>query len=228
MKLHPLFAAGAVLLALAACRPGTAEYTESEAPKNIGLDNASATVDVHFAPGSARLLPADAALLRRLAASGRITGSDRVGVAAGGNPALAHARYEAIAAELLHFNIAASERPQMPGPPNRAVVIAERYLVTLPPCPNWSKDATIRFSNTNASNFGCADATNLALIVAHPADLAEGRPLGLAEAQPAAAAVNRYLNDKVQLPTAAALGPIAATSTAAPGGNAAAAAGSPQ
>jgi pilus assembly protein CpaD len=227
MKMHPLFAAGTLVLALAACRPGAAEYTESESPKNITVDNASASIDLRFVPRSSRLVAADAARLRGLAATGSIAPSDRVAVAAAGSPALAHARFETVAAELLHYNIVASERSLAPGRPNRAIVEAERYLVTLPPCPNWSKEATTRFTNTNASNFGCADATDLALIVANPADLASGRPFGPVEGEPEAAAVNRYLNDKVQLPAAANVGPIVAPSAQAPGPSAGAA-GSPQ
>ena len=52
------------------------------------------------------------------------------------------------------------------------------------------------------------------------ADLAEGRPVGLHDAIPAAAAVQRYQKDEVKLPTAATLGPIAATSTAPTGSGA--------
>src|SRR5579862_8492748 len=148
MKLHPLLAAGALLLALAACRPGAAEYTDSEAPKNVTVNNASASVDLRFAPGSSRLLPRDAARLRTLAATGAIARSDRVTVAAAGSPALAQARFATIAAELLRYNIPASQRPLGPDRPNQAIVEAERYLVTLPPCPNWSKTPTIRFTNT--------------------------------------------------------------------------------
>jgi hypothetical protein len=55
-------------------------------------------------------------------------------------------------------------------------------------------------------------------MIANPADMASGRPLGLAAGQPAAAAVNRYNTDKVVLPTANSSLPIAAPTTAPPGG----------
>ncbi len=147
-------------------------------------------------------------------------------VAASGSPALAAARFESIAAELLHYHIIASQGSLSAAPPNRAIIETGRYLVTLPPCPNWSKQAHVGFTNTLPSNFGCATAVDLGLSVWNPADLAEGRPVGMAEAAPAAAAVNRYLNDKVLLPTAAALGPIAATNTGPPAGAGAGASGS--
>lgn len=215
MKLHPLIAA-VLVLSLAACLP--AEYTESEAPKNLTLDNASAHLSVAFAPGSSHLRAADAARLRAMVANGGIAPSDRVTVAVAGSPALAAARFETVAAELLRHRVVASQRSLAAVPPNQAVIQTERYLVTLPPCPNWSKFPSVRYTNTHSSNFGCATAVNLGLSVATPADLVEGRPLGLADGRPAAAAVNRYLSDSVQLPAATTVGPIAGAATQAPGG----------
>jgi pilus assembly protein CpaD len=220
MKLQPCLVGVALLLALAACRPGAAEYTESEAPKTLALDNATASIAVRFLPGSSRLLARDAARLRALAGSGGIAPSDRVTVAAAGRPALAAARFNTIATELLHYRIVASEGPLAGVPANRAIIETERYLVGLPPCPNWSKLSPLGFANAHASNFGCATATNLGLMVASPADLAEGRPLGFADAIPAAAAVQRYQGDKVLVPSATSLGPIAASSTGATGSGA--------
>src|SRR5438874_11535471 len=106
MKMHAYPMTVAIMLALAACNPGAAEYTESEAPKLLRLDDASVAVDVRFAPGSARLLPGDARRLRAMAASGAIAPSDRVAVAVGGYPDLAVARFDTVAAELLHYGIA--------------------------------------------------------------------------------------------------------------------------
>lgn len=211
MKLHPFFAGLAVMLALAACRPGAADYTEAEAPKALKLDNANATYAVRFAPGSSRLLRADAARLRALAAGGSIVASDRVTVSAAGSPGLAQARFNAIAAELLPFRIVASSRPLAGVPANRAIIETGRYVVTLPPCPNWSKQSSLDFTNSLPSNFGCATSVDLGLSVWNPADLAEGRPVGTTDAIPAAAAVQRYEADKVELPAAAAIGPISAT-----------------
>lgn len=226
MKLRPYFAPVVLLLALAACRPGPAEFSESEAPKRLGLDNASAHFDLRFAPGSSRLLASDAARLRALAASGGIVPSDRVAVSASGPPALATARFRTIAAELMRYRIVASERNGAGLPVNRAVIESGRYLVRLPPCPNWSGPTAVDFTNSDMSNFGCATSVNLGQMVAYPADLVEGRPIRAVEAQPAAAAVNRYLNDKVQLPAPTAVGPIAAAAGGAPAAAAGAASGS--
>jgi pilus assembly protein CpaD len=215
MKVHSTLVAAGLLLALAACGPVAAEYTESEAPKQLTLDNATVRVGVRFAPGSSRLAAGDAARLRRLAAGGSISPSDRVRVSAAGGPALAAARVNAIAAELLHYGILATSGSLGAAPANRAIIETGRYLATLPPCPDWSKPASVAFTNTVGSNFGCATAVNFARMVASPADLAEGRPVGPVDAIPAAAAVQRYLADKVRLPSAANIGPISAPSSGA-------------
>jgi len=218
MKLHPILAGLAIALPLAACQPGAAEYTESEAPKSLTLDNANATLAVRFLPGSSRLAPADAARLRAMAASGAIAPADNVTVAASGGPALAAARDGAVAAVLLPYRIVATPRTLARVPANRAVIETGRYLVTLPPCPNWSKESRLDYGNSFPSNFGCATAVDLGMSVWSPADLAEGRPVGPTDAIPAAASVQRYEADKVVLPTAASVGPIASTGAPTIGG----------
>ncbi len=218
MKLHlQAIAAALLVLGMTAC---ASQYTESEAPKSLTLDEAGTRIDVRFAPGSSHLLAGDAARLRGLAARGSIAPSDPVAVSAAGSPALAAARFEAIAEVLLPYRIVPSQRPLGGVPANRAIIETGRYLVSLPPCPNWSKNPQLDFTNAHASNWGCATASNLGLMVASPADLAEGRPVGLADAIPAAAAVQRYQADKVQLPSAAGLTNIPAASIAPTGAGA--------
>jgi hypothetical protein len=51
------------------------------------------------------------------------------------------------------------------------------------------------------------------MMVANPTDLASGLPVGATAGQPAAAAVNRYLNDKVELLTANTALPVAVQSS---------------
>ncbi len=220
IRVHPSLAGLLLCVVLAACRPGAAEYSESEAPNRLTLDNASRVMEVRFARGSSHLVAADAAKLRAAIAQGALTSTDRVTVAAGGTPALANARFSAVASELLHYGITASQAPLAGVAADRAVIQSGRYMVNLPPCPNWSKQSSLDFTNTLSSNFGCATMSNLGMMVAYPADLAEGRPVGYADAIPAAAAVQRYQAERVVLPTAATLSPIAGTNTAPAGGGA--------
>lgn len=201
-----LMALGLAML-VGACAPVTS-YTDAEAPKRLKLDTSTTQLDLHFVPGAAQLAAVDAARLQRAAATGEIGPSDRVVVATAGPPRLAEAREAAVSSLLLHYGIV-----PVPGaqdvPPNRAVVLVERTLVTLPPCPNWSKRPYSDFDNQPSSNFGCETETNLGMMVANPSDLAGGLALGPTAGQPAAAAVNRYLNDKVELPNANTALPVA-------------------
>lgn len=193
---------------LGACAPVTS-YTEAEAPKNLKLDSTTTQLDVRFVPGSAALSAVDAARLSRLVASGGIAPSDRVIIAAAGGPELAHQRVASIASILLHYGVVgfASQLPDVPA--NHAVLEVGRTLVTLPACPNWSKPSASDFENQPSSNFGCANETNLGMMVANPSDLASGLPTGPAAGHPSAAAVNRYLNDKVVLPSSNSALPVA-------------------
>jgi pilus assembly protein CpaD len=205
----------ALTILVGACAPVTT-YTDAEAPKRLKLDSATTQVNLHFAPGSAALSAGEAARLRQLAATGRIDPSDRVSVAVNGSTQLAQARAGAVAATLLNYGIV-PVTDYGDAPPNGAVVAITRTLVTLPPCPNWSKPSYSDFGNQPSSNFGCANETNLGMMVAHPTDLASGLPVSGAPGQPAAAAVNRYMNDKVQLPTSNTALPIATQSSGGQG-----------
>jgi len=215
MNANLSFSALALALFVGACAPVTT-YTSAEAPKHLRLDTATSQLDLRFARGSAYLPSTDAAVLRQLAASGRVSAGDRVTVAAAGPPYLAEQRVAAVSSVLLHYGIVVAAEPLGDTPPDRAIVVIHRTLVTLPPCPNWSKPSASDFANQPSSNFGCATQTNLGMMVANPSDLASGLPAGTAAGQPAAAAVNRYLNDKVRLPTSNTALPVATATSANP------------
>ena len=176
MKPNSCLCAGALLLSLAACVPLAADYTDSEWPKTIRVDNASSRIAVHFVPGTDRLVPADLARLRWLAAAGYIGQRDRITVAIGGPSGVGDARFGTIAETLEAYRIVPLRTTVAAIRPDEAVLDTGRYLVTLPPCPNWSKPPALHFTNSDASNLGCADAVNLAGMIWHPADLVAGVP----------------------------------------------------
>jgi pilus assembly protein CpaD len=186
-------------LGLAAC---AAEYSKSEAPNTLGVDGAESRRELAFASGSAHLTPSELRKIDGWVLSGTIRPADRVAVAAAGPPGLAAQRAAAISGELLRYGIVTQTLALDAVPANRAVVSVGRYAVTLPTCPNWSESLSYDFTNAFTSNYGCANATNLGLMVASPADLASGRPFSGADAQPATAAVQRYLTDRVKPPPA--------------------------
>jgi pilus assembly protein CpaD len=213
IRLYPI--AVPLLLGLAAC---VTEYSKSEAPAALQVDGARSRVEIAFAGGSDRLSPGEARRLDGLVLAGNIRAADRVAIAAAGPPKLAERRAAAISSELLRYGIVASTLTLDTVPANRAIVAVGRYTVTLPACPNWSQSLSYEFTNAFTSNYGCANATNLGLMVASPADLVSGRTLAPADGQPAVAAVQRYMTDRVKPPPAPTSSPFAASSGGGGGG----------
>jgi pilus assembly protein CpaD len=217
IRLYPITVP--LLLGLAAC---VTEYSKSEAPTALQVDGAQSRVEIAFAGGSDRLAPSEAGRLDRLVLAGNIRPADRVAIAAAGAPGLAARRAAAISSELLRYGIVASAQSLETPPPNRAIVAVGRYTVTLPACPNWSESLAVEFTNDFSSYYGCANTTNLGLMVASPADLVSGRTLAPADAQPAVAAVERYMNDRIKPPPTPTASPFAATTSSDTGGGGAA------
>jgi len=71
-------------------------------------------------------------------------------------------------------------------------VIVERYVAIAPNCPDWSRKPSPNYQNYNQRNFGCADAANLAAMVADPKDLAMGATMGAQIGDPATKPVADY------------------------------------
>jgi pilus assembly protein CpaD len=195
IRLYPIVLP--LMLGLAAC---VAEYSKSEAPDTLRVDGANSRRELAFGTGSASLAPGELRKLDGWVLGGNIRPADRVEVAAGGPPGLAEQRAGAISRELLRYGIVTQTLAIDGVPANHAIVSVGRYAVTLPTCPNWSQSQSYDFTNAFTSNYGCATATNLGLMVASPADLVSGRPLTGTAAQPAAGAVQRYLTDRVKPP----------------------------
>jgi pilus assembly protein CpaD len=213
IRLYPI--AVPLLLGLAAC---VTEYSKSEAPVALQVDGAESRIEVAFAGGSDRLAAGEAGRLDRLVLAGDIRPADRVVIAAAGPPGLAERRAAAISHELLRYGIVAGTLTLDTVPANRAIVSVGRYAVTLPACPNWSQSLAADFTNAFTSNYGCANATNLGLMVASPADLVSGRTLAAADGQPAVNAVQRYMTDRVKPPPPPTSSPFAASSGGGGGG----------
>jgi pilus assembly protein CpaD len=204
IRLYPV----GLLLGLAAC---VTEYSKSEAPAQLRVDGAESRVELAFAGGSDRLTAGEAGRLDHLVLAGNIRPADRVVIVASGPLGLAERRAAAISSELLRYGIVAQTRALDTAPTNRAIVSVGRYAVTLPTCPNWSESLAYEFTNALSSYYGCANATNLGLMVASPGDLVSGRTLAPADGMLAASAVQRYLNDKVKPPPTPTASPFAAS-----------------
>ena len=62
-----------------------------------------------------------------------------------------------------------------PVTPGTLRVVVSRRRASVPGCPDWSRDASLEIGSNTSSNFGCAVNSNLAAMMANPADLVRGR-----------------------------------------------------
>ena len=65
---------------------------------------------------------------------------------------------------------------QAPVTPGTIRVVVSRMRARVPGCPDWSLDSGNDYNANTSSNFGCANNTNLAAMIANPADLVRGAP----------------------------------------------------
>lgn len=71
-------------------------------------------------------------------------------------------------------------------------VVVSRSSAAVPNCPNWSRPAQPDFASSGMSNYGCATNSNLAAMVADPADLLHGRDVGDNDPQTITRAIQTY------------------------------------
>jgi pilus assembly protein CpaD len=86
------------------------------------------------------------------------------------------------------------------GPDGAVTVVARRYTVTAPDCPDWSAPVAGNSQNRPTSNFGCATALNLKAMIADPADLAGGRDPGPDDGIASVRSVQLWREGKVSAP----------------------------
>jgi len=77
-------------------------------------------------------------------------------------------------------------------------LIVGRHIVTPPACPNWTSMPAADWTNRPPSQFGCATAANLGLMVADPGDLVQGRAAPLWDGEAATLGVQRYRAGKTR------------------------------
>ncbi len=194
-----LAAVAAILGALASCAPETAYYTPAESPKTVKLDWVHFDHLVAFPRGGATLAPGAQARLDAFLAHAAPGYGDEVLVGPGPVPAAmapeAAARTEMVADALRARGIAA----HIAAPDVRPVawdgavrVVVGRYLLRTPDCPDWTKPGGTDPLNRPHSNWGCATATDLDLMVANPTDLVHGRTMTADDADQAARAYRVY------------------------------------
>ena len=213
-------------LGLGACAPNLGPqknlgWIQASSPKQLEVDRAEYRHSVYFPTDRAAIPASERARLLSFLETVRPAGRDSIRLEGHAderaselyNLELAASRNERVEAlleevglgDLYITTVAYGEAvPAVPstGPAawrlNRRVeLVLERHLVTLPACPDWSRETSTDFSNQPYSNFGCATQTNLGLMVAEPKDLVRGRALGPADGVQQAEGIVRYRTGKV-------------------------------
>jgi pilus assembly protein CpaD len=209
-----------LLLALDACVPSDAtQYSAAETPKAIRVDYARRTLDLGFAAGRTTMSEAEAVKLQGFLAAGGLDDSDRVTLGAAPEDKLAQARLRELALLLRGYGVVVKTdaAPSVKPRPGHVTLELARYVVTPPACPQWGRVPQGDYTTTTGSNFGCADAVNLALQVADPGDLLAGRGHGAFDGAPASLAIQRYRTDKLAPLADTGVSPISGSTAGSPG-----------
>jgi pilus assembly protein CpaD len=196
------------LAALAACTPRTEMWSPAESPKRNKVTWTEFHHAVAFDTGSAELRADQRTVLDRFI--NRLGDGEGVRItvasADSGNSGLALRREATIVAHLRDHGL----QPRLAVAPGTMMgqsvqVTIGRNVVTPPACGDWSKPANDDPANQVSSNFGCATATNLGLMVADPGSLVRGRATGPADGEAMAKSVQDYRENKTPwLPSTAA------------------------
>jgi len=181
--------------ALQACDP-PGEWTPAEAPRQLRVDFQRLTHTASFGPSATQLADREQESLSAFLQAAQVTTDDPIYLEARAGDRLGATRIAELARDLTRQGYAVSSLPAAPDAvaANTLRVVVERYVVTPPDCPNWTKSPSGDHDNFPTSNFGCSNVTNLGLMVADPRDLVISRHLGPANAAQAGLAIQRYRN----------------------------------
>ncbi len=186
----------ASLAALSACAmPGAQQWKpeSANAQKVNKVEFSRLSHTVRFTSGSPTLTSAETSRLMGFLDDSDIVYGDHLYLGAPGDDALTQKREAALRRILAKRGVLMTVAPAAAhAGGDEMTVQLERYVVTPPSCPNWSKPTGGDPDNTTFSNFGCATETNLGMMVAQPRDLVVGRQPGPPDADPALQAIQNY------------------------------------
>lgn len=193
----------AAALGLSACGDSAPEFSPLDSPKTNRVSVTKQEHVVRFAHGRSDLDPAEQARLAEFLSRQSSQASSGATISVGpstGPSGVVGGRERSIRAALArrgYRQIDAVHTGSDTGGANQVTVAVNRYVVTTPRCPDYSKPTETNYTNTTHSNFGCANAHNLGVMVADPADLARGRSEGAQDGTQSVLGVQRYRVGKV-------------------------------
>jgi len=150
---------------------------------------------VRFAPGGGEIGGVESEALDLFLNRNAVTGGGRVWLAAATPGALADRRLVAVRDRLWALGIAAgTSQPPAGGGlgADEILVTAQTTVVLAPDCPGYNQPTSFDFERRPELVMGCANAANLGLMIANPADLVQGQALAPADALAATLAIQRY------------------------------------
>ena len=196
-----LVAVLAATVTLSACGPRTSQWSPAESPKENKVDWIAYDHVVRFGSDGATLSQGERQRLARFLYEIEAGGADQIVVST--PPAHRDTRAASVAARLRVLRL----RPEVivrrtgAGARNGEIrVVVGRYIVTPPRCPDWTKPATADFANQIGSNFGCATATNLGVLLVDPGVIVRGRPMGPSDGEAAAEGIESYRKGETEEP----------------------------
>jgi pilus assembly protein CpaD len=160
--------------------------------------------DVEFSPGEARMSSQEGQRLSSFLERVDVAYGDTVvlmaepaeGAAIENASRLTERRAEAVSEFLAINRVDATDLlsrvGDSPSSDNAVTVVVRRHVVTLPACPDWTDKPGDNATNQPMSNWSCATATNLGMMVANPGDLARGREPGYADGERQAMSIENY------------------------------------
>jgi len=208
--------------ALTACNNSPAdEWTTEQAPHQLRVDFQRLTHATTFPTGSAQIAPGERDSLLGFLRTAEVSPSDTIYLESADEDKLSGTRVGALVRDLSRkgYSVATLPAARDAVPANSLLVVVERYVVTPPDCPNWTKSPNGDHENAVSSNFGCANVTNLGLMIADPRDLVVGRDLGPADAENTSLAIQRYHAGKTSPLPEATAGTSYTFAPIAPGGS---------
>lgn len=193
----------ASLLIIGGCSENFERWNNLPEPKELKVEQVHYTHAVQFAAGDDRLPIAERDRLDSFLAHAQVGSADKVYVNVEPDGAMVTDRRISTVAAFLKL------RGLKPASPitgfaedekktDAVNVVVRRHLVTLPGCPDWTSEPTFTFNNTVHSNYGCATASNLGMMIADPEDLINGRTLAPADGDYLRTSIDNYRAGKTK------------------------------
>jgi pilus assembly protein CpaD len=190
-----------LVCALAACDPLVPDTMPTyPQPKTLKVDHVRLEMKPVFAPNSSELAVSETARLETFLNQSGLRANERLFIASSNGDKLAAARVGRIVRILSEHGLGA-ETITVPAPgveANHLLLLVDRYVATVPPCPDFSQPDPNDHLNMTPPNFGCATVTNLGMMIDDPRDIVMGRTMGPADAEPSTGAFDRYRTGAVK------------------------------